>query len=961
MAGQSYRIVGRVVHRETGQGIGGLHVEAWDKDLIVDDLCGSATTGADGGFEIVFDESYFSELFLDRRPDLYFKVFFGGELVESTERTVLWNVQAGESALTIHVGGRPPSGAPKPPGEPHLLQATADFDPRGKLKLRRAPNPLENGTLGNVGPALEILGPGEFPLTILRLPFDSTHTVGIDPVSVRVFRWASGTLQPLWESGANVGQGFIWAKLRQPGIYVSIGLPLDKLVQEALRTMAADRRRSGLDSPSERTAITRRALRVLLGPPAESVDELRTFLARIESQTSLTGVSPRDAVPNQGGHFLGYRLPKDETIHEFRARLEKLEVPPGGLPEEALFYPPDALREGLPPWELPATLPWNGVDPRLLDRLDILRYIDGFWLPPWLFSQDWWMYQHDERHTGHASGLSDIRSTTVGALYRRSAVAVDGPVITKPSIVDGKIYIGSGKTGGAGGTLYKIDLATGTVEGTFATSGTAFYSWYQGVGGSPAVVGGRIYFTGVHGKVYCVDAATMTQVWVTNLKFADAPRKQPVNQPDADSWSGPLVVNGKVYVGCGEGESAPTYGFVFCLDAATGDVIWLFCTAKFTNRLAPGSENSPNVVPSSVAISDPLPAWATAAGFTIQPDQPLTRSTGCSVWSSCAYDSVLNRIYVGTGNSQYGPGFTGTSLPDKWYGSGLISLDANTGQFRAFFQPSVDDSYWPGDKDIDVPGSPTLFSHGGVRALAFGSKNGSFFLLDPDTLAPLAKRQLLPRVGGSGVPGDRGTGIPAVVPTGGTGENSYGVMGTPAVDWAGRLFSGLGGYNGMALDDPIGIDPTRTPFLRSLNWNTLLDAWATAVGPDGVARYTVPKPPMYTTLEVGLSSPAVCNDVVFVSTNKSGLYALDAATGLCLWSAPGLPAGQFALGPAVYGNYVVMGAGNTVYIYKLGPRWRDFIFLYERWMWWRWWPDPPPFGSRPGPDPGPEFGMRGTR
>jgi len=79
---------------------------------------------------------------------------------------------------------------------------------------------------------------------------------------------------------------------------------------------------------------------------------------------------------------------------------------------------------------------------------------------------------------------------------------------------------------------------------------------------------------------------------------------------------------------------------------------------------------------------------------------------------------------------------------------------------------------------------------------------------------------------------------------------------------------------------------------------------------------------MYRSDEAGLSSPAVVNDVVFVSTSKPALYALDATRGHCLWSAPSIPVGNpreptFALGPAIYGNYVVMGAWNNVYIYRL--------------------------------------------
>ena len=44
----------------------------------------------------------------------------------------------------------------------------------------------------------------------------------------------------------------------------------------------------------------------------------------------------------------------------------------------------------------------------------------------------------------------------------------------------------------------------------------------------------------------------------------------------------------------------------------------------------------------------------------------------------------------------------------------------------AFFQPSAHDTYWPGDSDIDLPGSPTVYTLGGQQVVAFGSKNGSF-------------------------------------------------------------------------------------------------------------------------------------------------------------------------------------------------------------------------------------------
>jgi hypothetical protein len=234
--------------------------------------------------------------------------------------------------------------------------------------------------------------------------------------------------------------------------------------------------------------------------PAEAIEDLREFLTRLEFRTASERPRPGKIKLKQGGHLAPSPLPQDATIEDFRKRLSELRTPPGGLPEEELFYPPDVVRNGQPPWALsPEAMPWRGVERAELERLEVAKFIDISILWPWLFSQDWWMYQHDAQHTGHASGSSDIWSTNVACMVEQPPIAISGNIVTKPSIVDGKIYIGSSRIGGGpGGILYKYDLASGTKEGEFPTSGTAFYS-YQGIGGSPTIVGGRVYFTGVHG------------------------------------------------------------------------------------------------------------------------------------------------------------------------------------------------------------------------------------------------------------------------------------------------------------------------------------------------------------------------------------------------------------------------------------------------------------------------------
>ena len=99
----SFRIVGRVIDASTRDGIPDLLIKAWDADLIFDDLVGSAPTDTNGSFFMEFDESYFKELFFDRRPDLYFEIFHRGRYIFTTKGDVQWQVGKGETEITIEL------------------------------------------------------------------------------------------------------------------------------------------------------------------------------------------------------------------------------------------------------------------------------------------------------------------------------------------------------------------------------------------------------------------------------------------------------------------------------------------------------------------------------------------------------------------------------------------------------------------------------------------------------------------------------------------------------------------------------------------------------------------------------------------------------------------------------------------------------------------------------------------
>ena len=118
------------------------------------------------------------------------------------------------------------------------------------------------------------------------------------------------------------------------------------------------------------------------------------------------------------------------------------------------------------------------------------------------------------------------------------------------------------------------------------------------------------------------------------------------------------------------------------------------------------------------------------------------------------------------------------------------------------------------------------------------------------------------------------------------------------------------------------------------------DAWPTVTDAFGITRYSNTSPPMYTSppmspkSESGLGSAAVVNDVVFACTGQTfgpapapaSVYAFDVETGVPLWGDHA-PLNAYCLGAAIYGNYVVIGAGATVRRYHLPVIWFPWPWL----------------------------------
>jgi len=577
---------------------------------------------------------------------------------------------------------------------------------------------------------------------------------------------------------------------------------------------------------------------------------------------------------------------------------------------------------------------------------------------------DWFMYHAGYGHGGNASKFSSLNSDSFksgnfGLLYQ---IRIDGSILSVPAVVDGFIYVGLANSlqakGSNGGSLQKYEVSSGNLICEFKwdidvkdrdTHG------FTGMGCTPTVINNCVYFIGFNAVLYCLKQDDLTLLWQTNLRNPDPAHNQPTTNilgmeagyAPAAGWSSPTVVNmmedgvekHRIFLGVGEGENPYLFSFIFCLDADSGDVVWIYCTCQYEE----GKPNPVNQLPAQV-VADPnnLPAM-----FTTFSGYEVTR--GCSVWSAIAYDEETGYLYASTGQPASPNNTTtfDTGLPSVGWSSGILAIKALSGEFVAFTQMPAKTSYRPSDLDVDIGSACTLYTlppslgfPNPRKVVAVGCKNGGFMICEAHTLQLINSVSLLPKMNdGTQIPeidlhppGYQqdmiGVHVPNEISNINGGENYFGPFNTAAIDpQTGTLFIGMGGPN-YHFPGP-GIDFNTTPFMKAIAWDSLADKWP--MDNSNPPKYSKVGASMYTNAgECGLSSPAVVNDVVLVATTQVSIYAFLIEDGTLLWqNYIGSPTAGFSggygycLGPAIWDKYVVAGAliqgdnGGVLNIYSL--------------------------------------------
>jgi quinohemoprotein ethanol dehydrogenase len=273
---------------------------------------------------------------------------------------------------------------------------------------------------------------------------------------------------------------------------------------------------------------------------------------------------------------------------------------------------------------------------------------------------------------------------------------------------------------------------------------------------TPLAVDGVLYFTGSYVMVYAVDAVSGKLLWKFDPEiWAHGPQKLrfalPANRGAAYAdgrvfvgtldgrlialgaktgkllWSvettkpesvqtitgAPRVFNGKVIIGNG-GSDFNARGYVTAYDAATGRQLWRFYAA-------PGSpdENRGDPAMERAAMTWNGEFWKTG--------------TGGGPWDSITFDSVLNRIYIGTGNAApYDPEVRSPGGGDNLYTASIVALDADTGKYVWHYQVNPRDS-WDFDSTQQITLADLVIDGQRRQVLMQAPKNGFLYVLDRTT------------------------------------------------------------------------------------------------------------------------------------------------------------------------------------------------------------------------------------
>jgi alcohol dehydrogenase (cytochrome c) len=272
-----------------------------------------------------------------------------------------------------------------------------------------------------------------------------------------------------------------------------------------------------------------------------------------------------------------------------------------------------------------------------------------------------------------------------------------------PIVKDGVMYFATGND-----DVFALDARTGALiwehrSGIEQNINTVCCGWdNRGV----AVAEGKVFLGQLDGSFVALDAKTGQPAWKTQVARW---------QDGYTITAAPLYHNGVLYSGISGGDRSAR-GFVFALDARTGQEKWRFWTVPAPGEL--GSDTWPKP-------DDPDPKRANA-----------WKVGGAAVWQTPAIDPDLGLIYFSTGNPGPEAGGMGRDRPgDNLFSASIVAVTL-AGKYAWHFQ-QVHHDLW----DFDCPSPVVLFDQlydGKLRkGIAEACKTGWIYILDRTNGKPL--------------------------------------------------------------------------------------------------------------------------------------------------------------------------------------------------------------------------------
>ncbi len=304
-----------------------------------------------------------------------------------------------------------------------------------------------------------------------------------------------------------------------------------------------------------------------------------------------------------------------------------------------------------------------------------------------------------------SAAMAGVSKSDVAKLELQWVYAFPGETMveTQPTVIDGRIYMGS-----RSGTFYALDAKTGCSYWTFqAEAPIKATNLVASIGENAQSM---VFFGDIAGWIYALDATSGKLIW----------KIRGGAHPAARITGGPQLFEDHLYFGITSLEEGlavdPNYlcctfrGSVVKIHAATGRMIW----ETFT-----------------------IDQIATLQGKSSQ-GSAVWGPSGASVWSAPTLDTKLRRVYVATSDNYSHPA---TDSSDA-----IMAISMDTGEHIWTYQGLAGDVWnvachnddttnCPDDAgpDEDMGSSPLLITlPSGKRILAAGQKTGVIHVVDPD-------------------------------------------------------------------------------------------------------------------------------------------------------------------------------------------------------------------------------------